>query len=77
MIGLNQHLPALIINNLALHIHHIVIFQQLLTDIVVSRFHFSLSIFHCPGKQTVLNRLIFFQTQPLHHPPGDAFPPAK
>lgn len=51
----------------ALVVGHIIIFQQLLTDIEVTAFHFTLGVGDRLGDPRVLNRLTWFHSQFTHH----------
>ena len=64
---LAQNLLALCINNLALLVHNIVIFQNVLTNAKVTCFHLLLGVFNGLGYQAVLNRLIILHTQLIHN----------
>ena len=64
---LAQNLLALCINNLALLVHNIVIFQNVLTNAKVTCFHLLLGVFNGLGYQAVLDGLIILHAQLIHN----------
>ncbi len=62
-----QQLVTLGVDRPALVVGHIIIFQQLLTDIEVTAFHFTLGVGDRLGDPRVLNRLTWFHSQFTHH----------
>jgi len=63
-----HYIAALVINNLTLVIHHIIIFQQVFTDVIVAGFHLFLGLFNGPVDPGVHNGFAFFQAEFLHQP---------
>ena len=61
-----QNLPPLSINHFTLLVHHVVIFQHVLTGIEMLRFHFFLRLLDGPRNQGMLDRLIFLHPQFIH-----------
>ena len=57
-----QHLAALFVDDFALVVHHVVIFQHVLADFEVMAFHLLLRIFDVSGDDLRLDRLAFFPT---------------
>src|SRR5262249_52483588 len=71
-IGSVQDLLAVAVNPLALVIHDLVIFEEVLTDIEVSLLDLLLSGFDAPGDVAVFNRLTFLHAHLAQHV-GDPF----
>ena len=70
---LAEQVVALLVNNLALVVGHVVVFQQLLADIEVATLDLALRLFDGIGHHAVLYRLALFHAQGLHktlHPIG-------
>ena len=65
-IRLRQQVFALLVNNLALVVRHVIEFQQLLADIKVTALHLALGLFYGIGHHTVFNSLAFVHAQCLH-----------
>jgi hypothetical protein len=63
---IRQQFVSLTINNLSLVIGHVIVFEQLLTDVKVASFDFPLRFFDGIGHHAVLNGLTPFHTQGLH-----------
>ena len=64
---LAQNLLALCINNLALLVHNIVIFQNVLTNAKVAGFNLLLRVFNGLSYQAVLDGLIILHAQLIHN----------
>ena len=62
-----EHLLALGIDDLTLDIHHVVIFQNVLSGLEIAAFHGLLGIFHCAGENLGIDGGILVQTQGVHH----------
>lgn len=62
-----QQIITLGVDSTALVVCHIIVFQQLFTDIKVAAFHFTLCVGNRFGYPRMLNRLTFFHTQFAHH----------
>ena len=65
-IVLAQQVVALLVDDLALVIGHIVILQQLLANIEVAPFHLALRLLDGIGHHAVLDRLALLHTESLH-----------
>ena len=63
---IRQQFVSLTINNLSLVIGHVIVFEQLLTDIKVASFDFPLRFFDGIAHHAMLNGLTPFHTQGLH-----------
>ena len=57
---------ALTVNDLTLLIGHIIVFQQLLTNIEIATFNLALRFFNGIGHHAMLDGLAFLHTQCLH-----------
>ena len=57
-----EHLLALLVDFLALLIHHVVILKHVLTDFVVARFNTLLGVLNLPGEHLRFDRLVLSQT---------------
>ena len=58
---------ALVENDLALIVHHVVEFQDVFTDVEIARLDFLLRLFQRLVDPRVNDRLILLQSQPLQH----------
>ncbi len=67
-----EHLLALLIDLLALLVHHVVILKHVLTDFVVARLNALLSILNLSGEHLRFDRLVLSQTHLLNQA-ADAF----
>ncbi len=56
------------IDHFALFVHHIVIFEELLTNIEVHGFDFALSVFNGACEKRMLNIFPFFHAELAHDP---------
>ncbi len=65
-VGFTQQLVALLVDDLALVVGDIIVFQQLLADIEVAALHLALGLFDRIGHHPVLDRLALFHAQRLH-----------
>ena len=65
-IGFAQQFIALLVDDLALVIGDIIVFQQLLADIKVAALYLALRFFNGIGNHAVFNGLAFLHTQGLH-----------
>lgn len=63
-----QHLPPLGIDHFTLGVHHIVIFQNVLSGPEVPSLYVSLGRLHCVGENLLINGGILVNAQGLHHP---------
>ena len=57
---------ALLVNHLALVVGHVVVFEQLFTNIKVARFHLALRRFDAARHDASFNRLAIGHLEPLH-----------
>ena len=64
--GIHQF-PSLLINHLTLIVGHIIVFQQIFSNIEVMAFYFALSIFDGAIDHLMFNRLATFRIQLMHH----------
>ncbi|MNE42310.1 hypothetical protein D3C80_1364290 [compost metagenome] len=62
-----QQFVTLAVDRAALIVGHVIVFQQLLTNVEVAAFYFTLGIGNCFGDPWVLNGLTFFHPQFTHH----------
>ena len=69
-----QDLTALLIDNLALLVHHVVEFQKMLPDVEVLAFHAFLGVLDGLGNQAVFNGLVLLDADAVHDG-GDLFRP--
>ena len=58
-----QHLAPLLVDQFALLVHHIVIAQHVLSDLIVAAFNALLRVFDLFGQHAGFQRHIFFHTQ--------------
>ena len=61
-----QHLAALRVDDLTLLVHHIVVFEDVLSHIEIPRFHFLLRVLNGTGNQRMLDGLVLFHAQLVH-----------
>ena len=66
-VAAHEDLLALAVDLLALLVHHVIVFQNALADGKVPALNAFLRRFDLLGQHARLQRLIFFQTQPLDH----------
>ena len=62
-----QHLTALLVNDLALGVHHVVVLQHVFPGLEVSGFHLLLGVLDGVGQHFLLDGGVFVHTQLLHH----------
>lgn len=63
----SEHLPALLVDDLALRVHDIVVFQNALTRLIVAAFDRLLGIFNRTGENLCVDRGVFIDAECLHH----------
>ena len=63
----HQGVAALLIDHGALLVHHVVVFQQALTDTEVVFLHLLLGALDALGNHRTLNTLTFVEAQTVHH----------
>ena len=62
-----EHLPALLVDDLALRVHDIVVFQNALTRLIVAAFDRLLGVFNRTGENLCVDRGVFIDAECLHH----------
>ena len=62
-----EHLAALIIDDIALLVHNVVVFQDTLTGLEVTAFDGLLSLLDRAGEHFVVKRCILINTEGVHH----------
>ena len=62
-----EHLTALIIDDIALLVHNVVVFQDTLTGLEVAAFDGLLSLLDRAGEHLVVKRCILINTEGVHH----------
>ena len=62
-----QHPTALTVNDLALAVHHVVVFQHVLTNLEVPALNTLLGALDLLGEHSRLKGLVVLQTQTIHH----------
>ena len=68
----HQCVAPFLVNHGALFVHHVIVFQQMLTNTEVVFFHFLLCALDALRNHRALNALSIFESQAIHHR-GDAF----
>ena len=68
----HQGVAPFLVNHGALFVHHVIVFQQMLTDTEVVFFHFLLCALDALRNHRALNALPILESQTIHHR-GDAF----
>ena len=63
-----QRVAPLSVDHLALFVHDVVVFQQVLADVEVVRLHLLLGVLDGPAHHPVLDGDPFFHAQPVHDP---------
>ena len=63
----HQGMAATLIDDLTLLVHHIVIFEQTLTDAEIVLFHLLLGTFDALVNHLVLNHFSFLKSETIHH----------
>ncbi|MNL26741.1 hypothetical protein D3C87_1482890 [compost metagenome] len=67
-----QGIPAFCVDYRTLRVHHIIVFQQTLTDTKVVLFYFFLGTLNRFGNHRMLNHFTIFNSH-FHHDVGDSF----
>ena len=62
-----QHLAALRIDDLALLVHHVVVFEHVLAHVEIPRFHFLLRVLNRAGDNGMFDGLVFLHAKRVHH----------
>ena len=57
---------ALLVNDLALIVGHIIVFKQLFARVKVARFHFALRTFNAASDHAGFNGFAFWHFEPIH-----------
>ena len=65
-IGSVQNVIALLVNDFALVVRYVIVFQQLLADIEIARLNFALSAFNTARDHTGFNSLALRHIQTVH-----------
>ena len=63
-----QRMTSFLVDHLTLRVHHVVIFQQTLTNTEVVFLHLTLRTFDRFGNHGMLDHVTFFMSQTIHHP---------
>ena len=61
-----QHLAALRVNDLALLVHHVVVFEHVLAHVEIPRLDLLLGVLDGAGDDRMLDRLVFFHAELIH-----------
>jgi len=62
-----EHLPALLVDDLALGVHHVVVFKDALTRLIVAAFDRLLGVFDRAGEDLCVDRGVLVDAERLHH----------
>ena len=62
-----EHLLPLLIDDAALGVHHVVIFQNILTDLEIAALHRFLRVFNRAGKHLCVNGRVLVNAETVHH----------
>ena len=62
-----QHLPALLVDDLALGVHHVVVLEHVLTGLEVPGLHLLLGVLNGVGEHLLLDGGVLVHAQLLHH----------
>ena len=62
-----EYLPALLVDDLALGVHHVVVFKDALTRLIVAAFDRLLGVFDCAGENLCVDRGVLVDAERFHH----------